>query len=288
MTNRISDHCKTLVAFQGEHGAFSELAARDYFCTEIDTLPLRSFDDVFQSVLRRRAHLGIIPIENSLFGSIHQNYDLLRRHSLKIVGETKLRIVHSLLAHPKVRLRDVRFVYSHPQALGQCEKFLHTLKHAEAVAIYDTAGGAKFIKETNRREAAAIASSEAARVYGLRTLRTGIESSHKNFTRFLILSRTEAPAGAHAKTSIIFLLKNIPGSLYKALSVFALRKINLHKIESRPLVGRPWEYVFYLDFQGSIRDKACRAAVNRLGSITTNMKILGSYPEGNTGKASAR
>jgi len=273
---------KTIVAFQGEHGAFSELAASTYFSRTVETLPLKSFDDLFRAVTRGRANFGIIPIENSLFGSIHQNYDLLQRHSLKINGEIKLRVVHSVLANPQVRLRDVKFIYSHPQALGQCETFLRKMKGVEAIAMYDTAGAAKLIKEERRRDAAAIASLDAARVYGLRVLRSGIESDHRNFTRFLILAKKGVIATSKAKTSIIFSMKNIPGALFKALSVFALRDINLHKIESRPLVGKPWEYLFYLDFQGSIREDRARRALDHLGEITTYLKILGSYPEGQT------
>ena len=273
---------KTIVAFQGEHGAFSEMAARTYFPTGIGTLPVKSFDDLFRLVTRGRAKFGIIPIENSLYGSIHQNYDLLQRYSLKIGGEIKLRVVHSLLANPRVRLRDIQFIYSHPQALGQCDTFLRRLKNVEAIAMYDTAGAAKFIKEGGRTDAAAIASLDAARVYGLKVLRSGIESDHRNFTRFLLLSRKSLIATSSAKTSIIFSLKNVPGSLFKALSVFALRDINLHKIESRPLVGRPWEYVFYLDFQGSVRDDASRRALGHLREITSYLKILGSYPVGKT------
>ena len=273
---------KTIVAFQGEHGAFSELAAHTYFGRAVETLPLRSFEDVFRKIDRGGPVMGIIPIENSLHGSIHQNYDLLRRYSLKIIGEIKLRVVHSVLANRRVLLRDVRYIYSHPQALGQCESWLQRLKNVEAIAMYDTAGAAKFIKEERRTDAAAIASLEAARMYGLRVLRSGIESDHRNFTRFLVLSRKSVIAKSRAKTSIMFSLKNAPGSLFKALSVFALREINLHKIESRPLVGKPWQYVFYLDFQGSVRDEAAHHALDHLREITSYMKILGSYPEGKT------
>jgi prephenate dehydratase len=270
------------VAFQGEHGAFSEQAANRYFSKSSRTLPLRTFQEVFGSVVRGKAQYGIIPIENSLFGSIHQNYDLLQKFNLNIVGEVKLRVVHALLVNQQTRIKDVKFIYSHPQALGQCEKFLDRLNGVEVVAVYDTAGAAKFIRDEHRMDAAAIASLEAAKVYGLRVIRSGIESDHQNFTRFLILSRKKAIATSNAKTSIIFSMKDIPGALYKALSVFALREINLHKIESRPLVGKPWEYLFYVDFQGSIFDGACRNALNHLKEITTYLKILGSYPEGKT------
>ncbi|HEV8538997.1 MAG TPA: prephenate dehydratase [Bacteroidota bacterium] len=273
---------KHRVAFQGEHGAFSELAAKHFFGKSMVASPVKTFDDVFKAVLRRSVDAGIVPVENSLYGSIHQTYDLLRKHSLNIIGELKLRIVHALMANRGVTLRDVNFIYSHPQALGQCESFLNRLKNCEIVAVYDTAGAAKMIKEERRTDAAAIASLEAARVYGLNVLKRGIESDHRNFTRFLILSRKKIIATAGAKTSIIFSMKDIPGALFKALSVFALRGINLHKIESRPIVGKPWEYLFYLDFQGTIRDEACRKALGHLREIASYLKILGSYPAGKT------
>ena len=270
------------IAFQGEHGAFSEQAA--YACgpKSLRTVPCKTFPEVFRAVERTSVQYGIIPIENSLFGSIHQNYDLLQKFNLFIVGEIKLRVVHTLLVHPSVSMKQVRFIYSHPQALGQCERFLSRLKNIEVVAVYDTAGAAKMIKEQHRTDAAAIASREAARVYGLKILYSGIENDHQNFTRFLILAKHKVRVKRNAKTSIIFSLKNIPGSLYKALSVFSLRDINLYKIESRPLAGKTWEYLFYLDFEGSILDDACRRAVDHLTEIATYVKILGSYPVGKT------
>ena len=271
-----------IIAFQGEHGAFSEQAAHAYCLKSTRTVPCKTFPDVFRAVDKTSVRYGIIPIENSLFGSIHQNYDLLQKFNLFIVGEIKLRVVHTLLVHPTVSMKHVRFIYSHPQALGQCERFLSRLKNIEVVAVYDTAGAAKMIKEQHRTDAAAIASREAAHVYGLKILYSGIETDHQNFTRFLVLAKHKVSVKRNAKTSIIFSLKNIPGSLYKALSVFSLRDINLYKIESRPLVGKPWEYLFYLDFEGSILDDSCRRAVDHLEEISTYVKILGSYSVGKT------
>ncbi|MBI3195449.1 MAG: prephenate dehydratase [Ignavibacteriae bacterium] len=272
----------TSVAFQGEHGAFSEHAALNYFKKNMSTVPFRSFDDVFKSVQKKTTSYGIIPIENSLGGSILQNYDLLERYNLKIVGEIKMRVVHSLIVHKGASLKDIRFIYSHPQALAQCELFLKKLKHVEAVAVYDTAGAAKFIKEENKRDAAAIANAEAAELYGLIVLKRGIESNHHNYTRFLILSQKMEVATTRAKTSIVFSTKDIPGALFKALSVFALRDINLHKIESRPIMGKPWEYLFYIDFEGSPNDTHCSNALRHLSEITHHLKILGCYSEGKT------
>jgi prephenate dehydratase len=273
---------KLVIAFQGEHGAFSEEAASAYgvalhHSTVIVTRPYTSFIKVFDAVHKKEVNVGIIPIENSLFGSVHENYDLLDRYPLNITGEVKLRVSHMLMALPGVKLRDIRHVYSHPQALGQCDQYLSTLHDTEIVAVYDTAGSAKMISEQRMRNAAAIASAAAARLYGLRILKKGIESNHHNYTRFLILSRRPTRVKKNAKTSIIFSLKSIPGALFKALSVFSLRNIDLEKIESRPIMGKPWEYLFYLDFSGSIADKNCQQALKALGDVTSHLRILGSY-----------
>lgn len=272
------------VAYQGEEGAFSEQAALAYFQRPVRTIPLRGFADVFESVARGSSAAGIIPIENSLYGSIHQNYDLLQQYSLKISGEIILRIVHCLLAIRGVRLAEIRRIYSHSQALGQCQEFLSRLKNVEAVPMYDTAGAAKMISDRREPYAAAIAGLQAARVYDLAVLQRNIESNHRNYTRFLILSRRETYPRGDAKTSIIFKTKNVPGALFRALGVFALRDINLFKIESRPITGKPWEYLFYLDFSGNRVDEVNRRALDHLSEISSSVKILGSYPVGKTVK----
>ncbi len=273
---------KQAVAFQGEHGAFSEDAAKHFFGGGLNTIPSPSFEDVFKHVQNGKTRFGIIPIENTLVGSIHQNYDLLNSFNLFIVGEIKLRVVHALLACHGVRLRDVRMVYSHPQALGQCEIFLRKLKHAQAVAVYDTAGAAKMVKEQSRNDIAAIAGASAARFYKLQVLKKGIENNHQNFTRFLILAKQKITPQRRAKTSILVSLKNEAGALFRALSVFALRDIDLYKIESRPLVGTPWEYLFYIDFEGTMSDLKSLQAVRHLRETSLRVKILGSYTHGKT------
>jgi len=265
------------VSFQGEKGAFSEQAALKFFHHKITLIPFQTFKQVFDSVARNKADAAVVPIENSLFGSVHQNYDLLQQYHLNIIGEVKLRIVHNLMVNKGVTMKDVKAIYSHPQALGQCDEFLSRLKGIEIVSTYDTAGAAKMIREQKLMNAAAIASAQAARDYGLRIIRKRIESSHHNYTRFLILSKKKIIATKNAKTSIIFATKNIPGALFKALSVFALRDINLHKIESRPIIGKPWEYLFYLDFEGSIQDELCKRALEHLAEIAVYIKFLGSY-----------
>ena len=274
----------TSISYQGEPGAFSEQAARVIFGAHAKLIPREHFRDVFLSVVQGRSRYGIIPIENSVFGSVHENYDLLLKYPLMIAGEVTLRIRHQLLALRGVKRRDLRFVFSHPQALGQCEEFLHGMKGVKAMAYYDTAGAAKMIREEQRRNAAAIASVQAARTYKLKILTRNIEGNRQNFTRFLVLARGVRPSGGPMKTSLVFSARNIPGSLFKALAVFALREINLLKIESRPLPGRPWEYHFYLDVMGSIQEEKLRQALNHLEEVCTFVRVLGSYPPGKTVK----
>ncbi len=276
------------VAFQGEVGAFSEEAARVLF-RQARAVPMVSFEDVFEAVTDGAVEGAVIPIENTLFGSVHVNYDLLRTHDLHIVAEVKLRIRHHLMALPGVEMAGVRRVYSHPQALGQCQAFLRQrLPQAEVIPAYDTAGAAKMVADRNEREAAAIASEQAARVYGLRVLAAGIESNHQNYTRFLALVRAQhaqaqrsTSQGTARKTSIVYSMKeNVPGALFKSLAVFALRDLDLFKIESRPLVGSPGNYLFYLDLEGSVEDSVVQRALEHLREIASYLKVLGSYPCG--------
>ncbi len=266
------------VAFQGTHYAFSEIAARTFFHGKIRTLPCRSFEDVFQAVDSGRARTGIVPIENSLTGSIHRNFDLLLEYDVQITGETALRIVQNLIALPGAKLADIRTIYSHPQALEQCRRFLSGLKNVDAIAKYDTAGSVKEIREKMMSSAAAIASQQAARDYDMQILQADIEDFPENFTRFHIISKEAGEIPQADKTSIAFAMKNIPGALFKSLSVFALRDIDLLKIESRPLRGKPWAYLFYLDFAGNMAEERCQNAIRHLEEITSFLKVLGSYP----------
>ena len=268
------------VSYQGEPGAFSEQASRAFFGKSCTPVPRESFHDIFADVASRRSAYALVPIENSLHGSVHQNFDLLWKYRVYIVGEIKLRIKMNLMTLPGVSMRNIRAVYSHPQALGQCEKFLRGLKKVSVIPFYDTAGAAKMIAAERRRDAAAIASSQAASDYGLKILRTGIESDHRNFTRFLVIGTKRIHPRRNPKTSIIFATKNIPGALFKCLSVFALRNINLLKIESRPIIGAPWEYLFYLDIEGDARDIERVNALKHLREMTSSFKSLGSYETG--------
>jgi prephenate dehydratase len=265
-----------LVAFQGEPGAYSEQAVFDYF-GKVDTQPCESFDVVFDSVVSETSDAGLIPIENSLAGSIHQNYDLLLRHDLHITGEYPLRVQHCLIALPGVKKAEIKKVISHPQALGQCAAYLRGLG-VKPESAYDTAGSVKMLKESGARDTAAIASRRAAQIYEMQILEEGIEDNPENYTRFLAISRTGVRPEGEAKTSIVFTLRNQPGALFKALSVFALRDIDLTKIESRPLQGKPWEYLFYIDFLGAAHEETARKALDHLGEYALMLRVLGSYP----------
>lgn len=266
------------VAFQGVPGAYSELAAFQHFGKEARPLPCPEFADVFRAVLSGKARYGILPIENSLTGSIHQNFDLLLHQNVWICGETKLRVSHALIAHPKATLKSVRRVFSHPQGLWQCQRFLSRLKGIELVPFFDTAGSVKHVADTSARDCAAIASKESARRYGLKVLKSGIEDNKRNFTRFLVIQKKRArPTGSRVKTSIVFDLRSVPGALHLALGAFATRGIQLLKIESRPIPGRPWEYLFYLDFGGPVGAPEAARALAHLEELASHVKVLGSY-----------
>lgn len=264
------------VAFQGEPGAYSEQAAYGYF-GQVETLPCESFEAVFAAVTSGETESGLIPIENSLAGSIHQNYDLLLRHDLHIVGEYFLRVRHCLIALPGVAKSEIRKVISHPQALGQCAAYLRELG-VKTEPVYDTAGSVKMLKASGERTTAAIASKRAAEIYEMGVLEEGIEDNLENYTRFLAIAPQPVVSETEAKTSIVFTLRNQPGALFKAMSVFALRDIDLTKIESRPLAGTPWNYLFYIDFVGAIQDVTIQKALSHLDEYALMLRVLGSYP----------
>lgn len=269
------------VAFQGEAGAYSEAAGLEFFHSAARTVACHTFEDVFAAVSAGMVSHGILPIENSLAGSIHRNYDLLLRNELFIVGEYHHLVNHCLLALPGVRLEELEKVHSHPQALAQCETSLAQLK-LPGIAEADTAGSAKWLRESGNRKAGAIASRRAAQVYGLNILVENLEDNPANYTRFLIVAARPLEvmhsSAENFKTSIVFSMPNRPGILFKAMSVFALRDIDLTKIESRPIAGKPWEYMFYIDFAGDDQSPVCARALAHLEELTIFLRILGSYP----------
>lgn len=269
------------IAFQGAVGAYSETAAQRAWPGS-ETVALDRFEDVFEAVASGRTSHGILPVENSIGGSIHRNYDLFLEHALPIVAETELPVVHNLLALPGTTLSAVRRVFSHPQALAQCEMFLQTLPGIEIVATYDTAGSARMIRDGTLSDTAAIASLRAAEFFGLSVLHGGIQDYEDNITRFLLIGRDGKALGTPDKTTLAFALHNAPGALFKALSVFALRDIDMTKLESRPARGRPWEYVFYADLSAGREELRCGRAIVQLAEFARWVKTLGSYPHAQT------
>jgi prephenate dehydratase len=272
------------VAYQGEPGAFSQTAARQLLGDDAATIPFRSFEEMFQSVATGDADCCVTPIENSLAGSIHRNYDLLLSSGLTILGETFLRIVHNLIAPPGTTLDDVRRVYSHPVALAQCGRFLRQHPEMESEPMHDTAGAVRVVMERRQPGEAAIASEAAANIYGGVILATNVEDDPQNFTRFFLLAPLEAsirslfePTAQRWKTSLLLEIANTPGSLHRALGVFATAGIDLSKIESRPIPGKPRDYAFYLDVIGNVADASIAQAIEQLREDADSVMVLGSY-----------
>ena len=276
------------IAFQGERGAFSEEAARKLLGPRVKVLPCPRFEDLFLCLKDGRASGAVVPIENTLAGSVHENYDHLVNYEFPIVAETNVRIVHNLIALKGVKFSQIRRAFSHPVALNPCLDFFARNPQIERTPFYDTAGSIKMLAEQRLADAAGIASAVAAEIYGARVLRRSIESDRQNFTRFFLLRTPEfarrhpVRPEAHAtwKTSLVFSTRNIPGSLFRALSAFALRDLNLIKIESRPLRGKPWEYLFYVDFLGRADAPNAVNALRHLEELADFLRVLGCYPKG--------
>jgi prephenate dehydratase len=271
------------VAIQGERGAFSEMAARQLIGPTVEIAPCARFEDAFEALKSKKVRAAVIPIENTLHGSVHENYDHLLRFGFPIQGETNVRIVHNLIARPGVTFARIRRVFSHPVALNQCLDFFSRHPHLEPVPFYDTAGSVKMIVADQLDDAAAIASAAAAENYGARILRKSIEDDRQNFTRFFLLGSVP-PLNSQAprKVSIVFATRNAPGALFRSLSALALRDISLTKIESRPLRGKPWEYLFYVDFLGDIKDEKVKRALAHLEETSDLLRVLGCYPSHTT------
>ncbi len=268
-----------IIAIQGEAGSFSHEAAQGIAGDTLHLLPCRSFDLLFAAVTSGAAERGLVPIENSLAGSIHENYDRLRAQPLHVVGETQVRVRHCLITRPEVPLVDVRRVASHPVALAQCRRFFADNPTIEAVPAYDTAGSVRELMAGTLPAEGVIASALAAQLYGAVVRRAELEDDPANYTRFVLVAREPALLAGPSKVSLTFTLPNQPGGLHRALGAFATRGINLSKIESCPLHGRPWEYVFYLDVAGDPADQV-RAALAELAGLTKELRVLGWYPTG--------
>jgi 3-deoxy-7-phosphoheptulonate synthase len=268
---------KQKAAFLGDPGSFSHKACSQYFGDTVDNCPEPSFHDIFEAVKTGKAHFGIIPLENSLTGSIHENYDLLLEYDLKLIGEVTLRIVHHLIGHPGATTADIKRVLAPSQAIQQCRRFLDRYPEWTLVPVNATASAVKEIHMHDDLRDAAIGSQEAAEIYSMAVIEQSIETNPRNYTRFGIISPDDLMAGPKKKSSLIYSTGNQPGALFDVLEVFAENQINLVKLESRPIHGRPWEYMFYVDVEANAADDKFKPILETLAKKTDFLKILGSY-----------
>jgi len=265
----------TRVSFQGERGAYSEAAAKAFFNKKVETIPFPTFAEVLESTTLDKTDYSILPVENSLEGSVGESYDLLYSTSLNAIGEIYHRIDHCLIGNGT--LEEIDTVYSHPQALGQCREFIE--KHGmKTVPTYDTAGSVGIIKKLNKKNIACIASKDASEIYNMPVILEGIANNLNNYTRFLVLAKSNKEETGKDKTSIIFSIKHEPGSLHRIIENFHNYNVNLTKIESRPTKTNTWEYNFYVDFEGHAMDPRITKMLEKINHETLFMKILGSYP----------
>jgi len=272
---------KKRIAFQGERGAFSEMAAVRFFDETINLLPCKSFEQVCEKVNIGEVDFGILPVENSQTGSINKVHDLLLEESLFAVGEVMLKVEHCIITKEKMDIKNIKKIYSHPQALAQCEGYLSNhLPSCQIIPVYDTAGSVKMIKESNDSNVAAIASHYAADLYNMNVVKSNIQDNKSNHTRFFIISPNMLRNKKNNKTSIIFAVVSVPGAIYKCLKELALRDINLSRLESRPSRRELWEYIFYMDFEKGLEDKDAREALECMKKSTTFLKIIGTYYSG--------
>jgi len=265
----------TQVSFQGERGAYSEAAANSFFTEEIATIPHSSFAETLAATSKGESDYSVLPVENSIEGSVGESYDLLYATSLNVTGEIYHKIEHCLIGNGKIE--EVDTVYSHPQALGQCRKFIEE-KNLKTIPTYDTAGSVKIVKELNKNNCACIASKTASNLYQMPIIAEKIANNLNNYTRFLVLSKDKSSESGKDKTSIIFSIKHEPGSLFRIIENFNQNNVNLTKIESRPTKESAWEYNFYVDFEGHEDNSKISSMLDNIKQETIFMKILGSYP----------
>lgn len=268
---------QVIVAFQGVHGAYSEEAVRQQFGEAVQTLPCPSFDAMFKAVESGRATYGMQPVENSLAGTVATSYELLMEYDLRVQAEVILRVRHALLAPPNTPRSEIKQARSHPQALAQTERYL-ARRGIKAITHFDTAGSARDLAAAPEPHTAAVASRLAGKLYGLEEIEYGIEDEPYNYTRFFVIGIGDAPMGKRHKTSVVFAVRDEPGALYACIGALANRGINMTKLESRPRRNKPWQYYFYMDFEGHATDPNCEAALMELMRRAALLKLLGSYP----------
>ena len=269
-----------VVLYSGVPGAFSHKACLQFFGDEVPLRECEAFREVFDLVSRGEAAFGIVPVENSLTGSIHENYDLLLEYDIRIVGELTLRIKHNLIGQPNTQLQDLERIYSYPQVFKQCREFLESHPEWELIACKDTASAVKRMKENADPREAAIAGEQAEQVYRMSMIKEGIETNPRNFTRFVVISRDDSLPGPRNKSSLIYSVSDKPGALFETLRIFAANSINLVKLESRPIHSRPWEYLFYVDIETDVTEEGQQHILTELMEKTEFFKFLGSYDKG--------
>ena len=268
------------VAFQGEHGAYSEVALYEHFGNDVEAVGCDAFDDVFDLVNRGEVTYGFIPVENTIAGTVVENYDLLFANEVFVIAEAYLPVCHTLLAKKGARIEDIKEAFSHPHALKQCKAFLKS-KGIRMMATYDTAGAAKTVASGDRMDCAAIASELCAEIYDMEVLENNIQSNSSNTTRFFVIAKKENVPEDHTtgKTTVAFKTRHYPGALVDCLKIFQKYKLNLTKLESRPIPENPWEYVFYAAIEAGIDDDEVKAAIGELTLHAVFVKLLGSYPK---------
>ena len=277
MINNLDSKDSKTAAFIGEYGAYSHKASLGYFGDEIKPVPMKTFRDIFNSVRKGNCQYGVIPLENSLSGSIHENYDLLQEYNLKIIGEITIRVKHTLIAHENVLKGEIKRILAPPPAFSQCRNYLDQYPDIELVPVTATSSAVRQVKDSGDRQAAAIGSAMAAEIFNMNILEESIEDNPRNYTRFAIIAKEKTGHKKVTKTSIIFSTGNKPGALFEVMKVFSEYEINLVKLESRPMLGKPWEYMFYADLEADMEDPEFGPVMDRLKEKSENLRILGRY-----------
>jgi len=276
INNLDAKESKTAV-FIGEFGAYSHKASLGYFGDEITPVPMKTFRDIFNAVREGNCQYGVVPLENSLSGSIHENYDLLQEYDLKIIGEITIRVKHALIAHENVSKKDIRKILGPPLALSQCRNYMDQYPDIEIVPVTSTSSAVRQVKESGDRQAAAIGSTMAAEIFGMTILEESIEDNPRNYTRFAVIAKEKLGHKKVGKTSLIFSTCNKPGALFEVMKVFSEYEINMVKLESRPMLGKPWEYMFYADLEADLGHPDLAPVMDRIKEKSENLRILGRY-----------
>jgi prephenate dehydratase len=277
MINNMEAQESKTAAFIGEYGAYSHKASLGYFGEEITPVPMKTFKDIFNAVQTGICQYGVIPLENSLSGSIHENFDLLQAYDLKIIGEITIRVKHALIAHENVLKKDIKKIFAPPPAFSQCKNYLDQYPDIELIPVTATSSAVRHVKDSNDKSAAAIGSTMAANIFNMTILEESIEDNPINYTRFAIIAKEVKVHKTVNKTTIIFSTGNKPGALFEVMKVFSEYQINLVKLESRPMLGKPWEYMFYADLEADIEHPDLKPALEKLLKKSDNFRILGRY-----------